>query len=184
MKRKLLVVEDDQAVCKALRKLLVGQGYGVLSTHRAVEALELVRKSPVDLVVLDMNLVKDDARAVLAALAEVNPRVPAVIITAECGQHDRAVALGAEALIEKPIDVPSFLETIEGILAQRTNSQRRPDWPNRCRYRRPGYATFVRDLAERRSAPLRLSATLKAALSSRCQPEDHDEAAELWRDGI
>lgn len=178
MKRKLLVVEDDPAVCRALRKLLVGQGYDVLSTHRVVEALELVRKSPVNLVVLDMSLGIDDGQAVLVAMAEANPRVPAVIIAAECGQHDRAFALGAEALIEKPIDVPSFLKTIEALLAQRTDFRRRPDWPNCCRSRHPGYAMFLRDLAQRRSAPLKLSATLRAALSRNRDLEDDDEPAQ------
>jgi hypothetical protein len=79
-----------------------------------------------------------------------------VIATAEFGQHDRAIAAGAEALIEKPMDVPAFLKTIEQLLDERPRGGRERLRGNKtyCQYvQRPGDA-LRRDLQRRYSAPL------------------------------
>lgn len=166
MKKTLLVVDDDRVVAESLRKLLEGEGFEVLVAVNAQEAIECFSHQRTDLVVLDINLGNDSGWTVFQALEEINPLVPTVVITAEWGQRDRAVAAGAEALIEKPIDVPSFLELIRNLLVETAEGrlERSRNKPEYCRYVAKEYTTFLRLLQERRTTPLDLSSEISAAL--------------------
>ncbi len=164
MKKRLLVVDDDPAVLEAMTKLLAAEGYEVLAARDGAGALSQFESSPVDLVVLDLNLGTDDGWEVFRRMAEVNPFVPTVIITAECAQKDLARAAGVEALVEKPIDVPVFLEIVRDLLAERGEQRRERicGSDEYCRYVGRSYETFLRLLQERRSAPMKLSWGLRA----------------------
>jgi len=118
MKPKLLVVDNDHSVRESLRKLLEAEHCDVHAARNGVDALDYFRSSSIDLVVLDLNLATDDGWKVFHTMAELNPFVPTVIITAEFDQRALAVAAGVEALIEKPIDVPAFLKIIRDLLAE------------------------------------------------------------------
>lgn len=174
MNPKLLVVDNDHSVRESLTKLLTTENYDVLPARDGLEALKLFRSNPVNLVVLDVNLGSPDGWSVFDRMTEANPYVPTIITTGEFGQRDRAVIAGAEALIEKPIDVPIFLKTIRDLLAE-TREQRLERVCGDdayCRYVARDYAAYW-DLHRRRhSAPLEPSPSLQAALST--QPASHN----------
>ncbi len=159
MKKRLLVVDDDPAVLEAMTRLLVAEGYEVLAARDGAGALRHFNAGPVDLVVLDLNLGTDDGWDVFRKMAEAKPVVPTVIITAECAQRELARAAGVEALVEKPIDVPVFLEIVRDLLAERGEQrwERICGSDGCCRYVGRSYETFLRLLQERRSAPMKLS---------------------------
>lgn len=165
-KQKLLIVDDDRAVCDALRKLLEAEGYEVLTAYDATDAITHFRAHAIDLVVLDVNLGADNGWSVFQTMVAINPFVPTIVITAEWGQRERAIAAGAEALIEKPIDVPSFLELIGLLLSESAEHrlQRICDKDDYCHYVAKDGSTFLRLLQERRSAPMRLSSQIKTTL--------------------
>ncbi len=163
MKRRLLVVDDDLSVREAMTELLAAEGYEVLVARNRAEALGHFQPGRVDLVVLDVNLGADDGWEVFQKMSEVDPLVPTVIVTAEHGQQERARAAGVEALIEKPIDVPIFLEIVRDLLTE-------PGTPPRervcgsevyCRYVAQRYETFLRLLQEREGAPMKFSSELQ-----------------------
>lgn len=166
--KNLLVIDDDRSVCSSLEKLLQAEGFQVFAAWSAVEAIEQFRKNPIDLAILDINLGSDDGWSVFQKLSDMNPLVPVIIITAEWGQHDRAVALGAEALIEKPIDIYHFLKIINRVLEQTSNHglRRVREQRDYCLYRAKDYATMLKGLQEREDTPLELSDGIKSALPS------------------
>lgn len=165
MKRKLLVVDDDRSVCTSLKKLFEGEGFEVFTAWDAAQAIAHFRASSIDLVVLDVNLGTDDGWSVFQAMVDINPLVPTVVITAEYGQRNRAIAAGVEALIEKPIDVPSLLELIDRLLAEDSEGRLRRvcGEESYCRYVAKDHATFLKLLEERRSVPLNLPTGLRTA---------------------
>ncbi len=169
MKKQLLIVDDDRSVCQALRKLLEVEGYKVFTAYDAAEAIEQFRHQAIDLVVLDVNLGDDDGWAVFQTMVGIKPFVPTVVVTAEFGQRERAIAAGVEALIEKPIDVPSFLQLIDILLTETSEHSlnRICDEESYCHYVAKDYSTFLRLLHERGSAPIELSPEIKAALPRR-----------------
>lgn len=163
MKHKLLVIDDDHSVRESLTKLLEAEHYEVYPARDAVDAMEIFGSKPIDLVVLDINLGADNGWKVFEAMTIKNPFVPTIVITAECGQREQAVALGVEALIEKPIDVPAFLETIRELLAETTEAKLKRICGDDayCRYIGRHYEPYLRMLQKRYAAPLRVSSRSK-----------------------
>lgn len=159
MKQRLLVVDDDPSVLESLMKLLAAEGYDVRGARDGAEALSRFKSGSIDLVVLDLNLGTDDGWELFGRMTALDPFVPTVIITAESGQKDRAIEAGVEALIEKPIDVPMFLQILRNLLTERSQQRRERicGSDDYCRYVPRSYETFLKMLHERRSAPLHLS---------------------------
>src|SRR5438046_10388998 len=100
MKPKLLVVDDDHSVRESLKKLLETEHYDVHPARNAVDALEHFRSNQTDLVILDLNLGTYDGWKVFHTMAAQTPCVPTVIIPAAFDHSERAVANGAEALMD------------------------------------------------------------------------------------
>lgn len=158
MKAKLLVVDDDYSVLASLKKLLEAEHYEVYPARDATEAIEKLRANRIELVILDINLGAENGWKVFQDMTVTNPFVPTIIITAECGQREKAVALGVEGLVEKPIDVPVFLEMIRDLLAESTEEkhERICGSDEYCRYVARHYEPYLRLLQEPYETPFRM----------------------------
>jgi CheY-like chemotaxis protein len=167
MKPKILVLDDDRSVRASLVKVLEMEHYDVLEASTGVDAIDIFRSCPVDLVVLDVNLAEENGWVVFEAMKKLNRFLPTVITTTEFDQREKAMAAGAEALIEKPMDVPVFLRIVQDLLnepsEQRMERVRGDD--DYCRYVAGYLAPFLSKLDERHEAPLKLSQSLSAVLA-------------------
>lgn len=161
MKHKILVVDDDRPVLESLTKLLKAEHYDVYPARDGIEAIDCFNSKRFDLVVLDINLGADNGWKVFETMTATNPFVPTIVITAEWGQREKAVTLGVEGLIEKPIDVPVFLKMIRELLAETTEAKLKRICGNDayCRYIGRHYEPYLRMLQERYNAPLRTGAS-------------------------
>jgi CheY-like chemotaxis protein len=119
--RTVVVVEDNERSRRLARDLLELHGFTVLGVATAEEGLELVRRDPPDLLLLDIQLPGMDGVEALKLL-RADPdleKVPAVAVTAYAmrGDEERLLAEGFDAYIAKPIDtrafVPRLLEVLE-----------------------------------------------------------------------
>ena len=158
MKPKLLLVDDDHSVRESLQKLLVAEHYEVYPAYDAIGAIEHFESERIDLVILDINLGTDNGWNVFEKMTTINPFVPTIIITAEWGQQERAVTLGVEGLIEKPIDVPVFLKMIRTLLAETTEERlnRICGDDEYCRYVARHQEAYLGRLLERYNTPFKL----------------------------
>lgn len=110
----LLLVDDDLAVLAALTNVLRSKGHVVIDASNGKEALEFAAGHPeIELVLLDLNMPRQNGWEVLQQLKLIRPLVPVVIITALPDQYREATAAGVAALLEKPLDIPLLLETID-----------------------------------------------------------------------
>jgi CheY-like chemotaxis protein len=114
MRRKVLVVDDDPAVRHMLCRLLREEDYLVDSASNGTEALEVINS--VDLVLLDLTLPGNDGWQVFEKIHSQNRAVSVIIITARHNQVFPALASGAGALMEKPLDLPKLLSIIRELL--------------------------------------------------------------------
>jgi len=114
--KTVLLVDDDSAVRRMLSRVLVEEEYHVVTAGSGVEAIELAKTGSVDIVLLDLNMPLKDGWETFERLTSENPLVPVVIITARSNQVFPALASGAGALMEKPLDLPSLLQTIQELL--------------------------------------------------------------------
>lgn len=107
--RRILVVDDDRDTCEALKDRLEAFGYDVIVRGDGASALATIRlesaRSPVHLVLLDLNMPGIDGMEVLRALRGPGTGIPVVVMSAAPRQDSFAEALreGADDYLEKPI---------------------------------------------------------------------------------
>ena len=99
-----------------LMRVLEEENYAVLPAANGLEASELASCKTPDLVLLDLNLPFQNGWETLERLSANNPALPVIIITARPNQIFPALAAGAGALMEKPLDLPKLLRTIRELL--------------------------------------------------------------------
>jgi signal transduction histidine kinase/CheY-like chemotaxis protein len=104
-KKRILIVDDDRGFLELAERLLMKEGFSVLSTDNPKGALQLARAARPDVVLLDILMPDFDGWAVLQALKQdpVTTAIP-VLILSIVDEKKRAKDSGAHAIIAKPID--------------------------------------------------------------------------------
>jgi DNA-binding response OmpR family regulator len=123
MPHRILVVDDDILVLDALRELLIADGYEVLTATRGHEALEIMEREHVDLVVLDVVMPKmtgfDVCRQIRARHDEKRG-VKIIMLTAKTDPRDQELGeeAGSDLYLTKPIDPRKLKELIHSTLGE------------------------------------------------------------------
>jgi DNA-binding response OmpR family regulator len=118
MKKHILLVDDDPGVRRSLTEVLITEGYSVFPAHDGQQALELAATTQVDLVLLDLNMPVKNGWDTFERLTTHNPLLPIIIITARPNQLFTALGAGVGALLEKPLDIPKLLQTLNSLLEE------------------------------------------------------------------
>jgi len=110
---KVLIVEDDPALQEALVTTLEGAGYDVLSTDDGARALDIAKRTPLNLLVTDVQMSPMDGNELLGHMTRDVPDVPVLMMTAygTISQAVSAIQNGAVDYLEKPFEA-SELEAI------------------------------------------------------------------------
>jgi len=126
MKRKpiILVVDDEEEVCKLFHRILKDEGYTVLTANSGKEALDLVDKKGPDLVILDLKLPDINGIKVLRRLQRMNKNMEVIIVTGYGTMKTARVAmrLGAYDYITKPFDIHYIRTLIKDALSSGPDS--------------------------------------------------------------
>lgn len=118
MRGKILLADDDPEILAALGPALSSEGYEVITAKNGREACERFEEEHVDLAVLDLKMPVRDGWNTFERLATTHPLLQIIIITAWPDQYPLAVAAGAGAFMEKPLDLPLLLQTIDDLLVE------------------------------------------------------------------
>ena len=116
--RRILLVDDDPTVRDSVNNVLASEGYFVIPAENGQQALDLMTKSSVDLVLLDLNMPVKNGWDAFEQLTREHPLIPIIIVTARPNQVFTAISAGVGALLEKPMDIPTLLRTMEQLLAE------------------------------------------------------------------
>lgn len=114
--RKILLADDDASVSQILGNLLELEHYQVLRARTGRETIAMFRAETPDLVLLDLKMPDSNGWELIEMTQRADPAVPVIIITALSQQQARA-ARARVLLMEKPLDIPFLLETIQRCLA-------------------------------------------------------------------
>ena len=125
---QVLVVDDDASMQRMLRQRLEREGYAVHTAPNGEEGLNLVRKEVFNLIITDMRMPKLRGDELVKAVAEFNPNIPIIVMTAYA-EVDEAVRLMRDGIyhyVTKPFDVEDLLTKVKKALdKQRTTSEAR-----------------------------------------------------------
>lgn len=108
--KTIAVIDDDIYIGDLLEELLTGEGYAVIRAYSGTEALLMLEKTPVDLVLLDLMLPGLSGEQVMERLEGT----PVIVLSAKAGTDDKVKLLlsGAHDYVTKPFDNRELLARI------------------------------------------------------------------------
>ncbi len=121
MQAKLLLIDDDVAVCDVVSATLTRRGFNVVSANSGADALLALNREDFDIVVSDLNMPGMSGLELCSHVHASWPDLPLVLVTA-FGSIETAVAAiraGAYDFIAKPIQMPELLLTLARALEHR-----------------------------------------------------------------
>lgn len=120
MVSSILVVEDDVGLQKYLKELLLDNGYLAQSVVDGIEALNILKKTLPDLIILDLGLPNMSGETVCMEIRKNYPKLPIIILTAKDTISDivQGLNLGADDYITKPFVADELLARIKARLRQ------------------------------------------------------------------
>jgi two-component system NtrC family response regulator len=115
---RILLVDDDSSVRRVLQFKLQKRGYTVATASDGLEALQLLKENPFDLLLSDIRMPKMDGIELLGKAKNAQPNIKVVLITAHATvtQAVQAVKLGAFDYITKPFEDDELFVAIDKAL--------------------------------------------------------------------
>lgn len=122
MRKRILIVEDNDLNLKLFRDLLNANNYETVETKEGLEAISLARNLRPDLILMDIQLPEIsglDVTRKIKADDEIR-HIPVIAVTAFAMKDDEEKILraGCEAYISKPISIDHFLSTVRKFLGE------------------------------------------------------------------
>ena len=120
MQKRIWVIDDEQAICWALKRAMEQAGYSAITFSNAKDALaELTESSQFDAVMLDMRMPGMDGLTAAAAFKKLRPRVPVIMMTAfgDLSSAMDAMDLDVFEYLTKPFDLADGLKAIAKAIA-------------------------------------------------------------------
>lgn len=118
--KTLLIIEDDESMRAALRRIFVGDGYILKMAADATELTSVLDDKAIDLIVLDVGLPWVNGFELAQLLKEHQDlkTIPLIFVSGQADEEDmkRAFALGADDFIKKPFDVEKLKKTVHTLL--------------------------------------------------------------------
>ena len=113
VKGKVLIIEDDRAICSFMRRVLEANGYEALIVNTGREAISLLASHCPDVVILDLGLPDMDGLDVLQQLRSWS-LMPVVVVSARADEREkvRALDMGADDYVTKPFGTSELLARI------------------------------------------------------------------------
>jgi len=118
MKTNVLVVDDDYHMRLALKESLSKAGYAVSVAEDGMEAIEAVKKNPLDLMISDVKMPRMNGMELLSQVREVSPLLPIILITGYGTIQDavRVIKEGAFDYIQKPFNTETLYNVVKRAL--------------------------------------------------------------------
>ena len=114
---KILVVDDNKEIVYSISELLKYEGYETLKAYDGMEALDIMERENVDLILLDVMMPRMDGWQVCREVRQ-SSKVPIIMLTARSEERDelQGFALGVDEYISKPFSPKILVARVNAIL--------------------------------------------------------------------
>ena len=111
---KILVCDDDREIVEAIEIYLSQEGYQILKAYDGIEALEILEKEEVNLLIIDVMMPRLDGIRATLKIREKNS-LPIIILSAKSEDTDKILGLniGADDYVTKPFDIKEVTARVE-----------------------------------------------------------------------
>jgi len=116
--KRVLIADDDSLVRGSLASVLESEGFVVDEAQNGIKAVTRAIEQSPDLVLLDLNMPHWDGWTAFSQLNRVIPLLPVIVITARPNQYEKAVRLGVDAFMEKPLNIPILVRAIKRLTSE------------------------------------------------------------------
>ncbi|CAG5975343.1 response regulator [Streptococcus pneumoniae] len=99
MGKTILLVDDEVEITDIHQRYLIQAGYQVLVAHDGLEALELFKKKPIDLIITDVMMPRMDGYDLISEVQYLSPEQPFLFITAKTSEQDKIYGLSLGQMI-------------------------------------------------------------------------------------
>ena len=115
--RLILVVDDEERMARFIRLNLEQDGFQVIEAYRGMQAIQALRDSLPDLVILDVMMPDIDGFEVLKMIREISS-IPVIMLTAKAEEDDRVqgLELGADDYVTKPFSPRELVSRVRAVL--------------------------------------------------------------------
>jgi DNA-binding NtrC family response regulator len=114
---RVLVVDDEEEVVEILAEFLMEEGFEVVGSRSAEEALAIFRKDDVDLVVTDVRMPGIDGVEMAKEMRERKPDIPIIFVSAYVDFSElKGMIEGSFSFFHKPFDLSDILEEVRRYL--------------------------------------------------------------------
>ncbi len=118
-KRKILIVDDNEDLSKALRIILRAHDFVTAVAVDGVSAISQAKNEKPDLIILDLGLPAGDGYKVMERLSNLESlaSIPIIVLSAQeaATNREKALKAGAKAFLQKPPDNAELLATIRNV---------------------------------------------------------------------
>ncbi len=115
----ILIADDEPYICRLLDQALAEAGYRTLTVSSGADAVAQARRQRPDLILLDVMMPGISGLDVLQILkSDPNTRHIPVLVVSIVENRQQALALGADGLLPKPVEIPQLLTSVAVLLAQ------------------------------------------------------------------
>lgn len=117
----ILICDDDKEIVEAIKIYLSQQGYNILTAYDGLEAIEVIKKNTVHLLIIDIMMPKMDGIRATAKIRETNS-MPIIFLSAKSEDTDKILGLdiGADDYITKPFNPLELIARVKSALRRYT----------------------------------------------------------------
>jgi len=119
MKKKILVVEDEEGLILFYEEELKAEGYEVFTARNGKEAIQKLEEDKPDLIILDIVMPVMDGIEALGRIVGKERKIPIILNTSYPGYREDFMSWAADAYVTKSIDLGELKEKIKELLEKK-----------------------------------------------------------------
>ncbi len=121
---KILIVDDEPGLLMFIQRFLKANGHDAVTAEDGMVALDMVRKTEIDLIISDLRMPRMDGMTLLREVKALKPEIPVIMLTAYASDETaiESKRIGVFEYRSKPFNAEKLLETIEDALAAAKNN--------------------------------------------------------------